>query len=273
VITRAVEDTPQLWASATPINAGSGRDVDVIVAFRLFARQKTAVGIAVGGLAVAVGLCTALFTGSASRARVVRQMLTESLVPGTLGAAGGLMLASWRTPVIAGLVNAPATYDTSPDARTYAFLAAAAVITGLTAGLAPARYGARGDLRSALGSDRSHAPAGTGRFNATVIGLQAAIAMLMLVLGASLTRGAWLASAIDPGIDLDRLLEVRWTIHASLGRAPGQQIQDVGAQRLLALPVVEQTAVSGFSPLGGSSRRLGLDGGRVSAYVKAVSTG
>jgi hypothetical protein len=58
-----------------------------------------------------------------------------------------------------------------------------------------------------------------------------------------------------------------------LGRAPGQQIQDVGAQRLLALPVVEQTAVSGFSPLGGSSRRLGLDGGRVSAYVKAVSTG
>jgi predicted nicotinamide N-methyase len=80
VITRAVEDTPQLWASATPIDAGSGRDVDVIVAFRLFARQKTAVGIAVGGLAVAVGLCTALFTGSASRARVVRQMLTESLV-------------------------------------------------------------------------------------------------------------------------------------------------------------------------------------------------
>ena len=235
---------------------GCGNVANLLVAGAVSRRSEFGVRLALG----------------ATRGRVVRQMLTESLLLGVFGAAGGLLLASWLTPIVAGLVNLPATYDLSPDYRTYSFLAGAAMITGLTAGLAPARYGGRRSLGSVLGRDTTQAPAGTGRFHTTVIAVQAAVAMLMLVLGASLVRGAWQTSTVETGMDLDRLLEVRWTIHANLGRPPGQQLPDLGARRLRTLPFVQQAAVSGQSPLGGSYSRLGFgDDGRVRAYVKDVS--
>lgn len=208
----------------------------------------------------------------ASRGRVVRQVLTESLVLGAFGAAGGLLLAVWLTPVLGAVTDLPSTFDVAPDTRTFAFVALAAVATGLAAGLAPARYGARGDLRSALGTDAARAPVATGRFNRAVIAVQAAIAMLILVVGASLTRGAWRAAALDAGFDTDKLLQVQWPAAANAGRPAGYGIQDLAAERLRRLPSVEQVALSRFAPLAGSNRTLGLAEDRLyRAYMKEVS--
>jgi predicted permease len=256
VLNGAVISTAVLLLLGFVLLLGCGNVANLLVASAATRQAEIGVRLALG----------------ASRGRIVRQILTESAVLGLAGAAGGLLAAIWLTPMVAGIANVRSTFDLSPDARTYTFVALAAVVTGLAAGLAPARYGARGDLRSALGTDPARAPAATGRFGNVVIAVQAAIAMLMLVLGASLTRGAWRASSIDIGFDADRLLQVMWPVTANTGRSPGQGIQDLGAERLRRLPSVERVAQSRNAPLSGSYHALGLaEDRRYRAYVKEVS--
>ena len=89
----------------------------------------------------------------ASRARIFRQLVTESLALGWAAGAAGLALAIWMTPILAHALGVPQTSDVSPDARVFTFLVLVSCAAGIGAGLAPARAGVRGDLLTPLKGD------------------------------------------------------------------------------------------------------------------------
>src|SRR5258708_18539012 len=91
----------------------------------------------------------------ASRARIVRQLLTESVMLGSIAGALGLGLAVAVLPAFAAFVRIPPAFDGSPDLTAYAFVGVLTLAAGVTAGLAPARYGRPGDLVSALATDHT----------------------------------------------------------------------------------------------------------------------
>src|SRR5229473_4359189 len=100
-------------------------------------RKEIAVRLALGG----------------SRARLVRQMLTESLVLASLGSALGLTLAFWAArslPAFLPPSSMQTNFDTRPDAVVFAFILALTVITTVLFGLAPMLQASKSDLVGAL---------------------------------------------------------------------------------------------------------------------------
>ena len=89
----------------------------------------------------------------ASKARIVRQLVTESIALGWVAGAMGLVFAFWLVPVLANVIGIPITFDIRPDARVYGFLLVVSCGAGIGAGLAPARHGTRGDQLTPLKGD------------------------------------------------------------------------------------------------------------------------
>jgi predicted permease len=144
----------------------------------------------------------------ASRGRLVRQLLTESVMVGLAGAGLGFLVSMWVVPTVAAMVELDPTINLAPDGRVYLFVALIAIVAGVGAGLAPARQGTTGDLVSPLQGDG--VPSGGTlrgrRLRAVLIGAQAAASMLLVVLAALAARGLMHASSVDLGYDPDRLL-------------------------------------------------------------------
>ncbi len=102
----------------------------------------------------------------AGRGRLIRQLLTESLLLSSMGAALGVLFAEWATRMLVRFLstsNSTVVLDLSMDVRVLAFTTAVAVVTGILFGLAPAWQGTRVHPHSALqanarGVVRSHVP-------------------------------------------------------------------------------------------------------------------
>jgi putative ABC transport system permease protein len=200
----------------------------------------------------------------ASPGRIVRQLLTESLLLGTIGGVFGLLIATGIMPAFAALVEVPPTFDVSPDLTVYGFVALLILAVGLIAGMAPARYGGRGDLVAALTSDQLAAPRPLprGTLRSLLIGGQAAASVVLLVLAALLTRSLVHSTQADLGYDPSRIVSV------SIGRGPGRALQPEAywtavVERARQLPGVEGAALAVASPFSGLSPQL-LEGRRVS---------
>jgi predicted permease len=206
------------------------------------------------GLRLAIG---------ASRGRIVRQLLTESLLLGTIGGVLGLLIATGIMPILAALVQVSPSVDVSPDLTVYGFVALVILAVGLIAGMAPARYGARGDLVAALTSDQLAAPRPLprGTLRSLLIGGQAAVSLVLLVLAALLTRSLVHSTQVDLGYDPSRIVSV------SIGRGPGRGLQPEAywtavVERARQLPGVEGSALAVAAPFSGLGPQL-LEGRRV----------
>ena len=148
----------------------------------------------------------------AHRARVVRQLLTESVVLAAAGAGLGLALSYWATRALAVSMAAAfpitITFSTRPDATVLFVTVAITVLSTIAFGLGPALRLSRRDLVSDL-KDRGGDGARTGRRfgarNLMVIG-QVALSLALLTAGGIFTRTAWTASSRNPGYSYDRLL-------------------------------------------------------------------
>ena len=192
----------------------------------------------------------------ASRGRVVRQLLTESLALGIAAGAAGLVLTAWMLPVITIAVRAPVTIDVTPDLRVYAFLALISLGSGLGAGLAPARHGTRGDLMTPLKGEGGRAQsARPGRLRAMLIGVQSAASIVLLIFAALLLRATLRATWIDVGFDAHHLVAVapafgRERYDEARARAYWHQ----ALERVRSLPGARDAALTEFTPFGGSAR-------------------
>jgi predicted permease len=146
----------------------------------------------------------------ATRGRIVKQMMTESLLLGLMAGGAGVLMAFWLVPIFGALVEMPPDLDLAPDGRSFLCALAIAIVSGMAAGLSPARFGGRGELVRALadGGARGGVAAIPARFRSTFVGFQAAISILLLVVAALLTRASVRAASTDPGFDIDRTVGV-----------------------------------------------------------------
>ena len=188
----------------------------------------------------------------ASRGRLVRQLLTESLLLAVLGAGAGLLLAWWslKTFLTSALLSrAPAFRDAvgtitlllDPDARVLTFTFLLALLTGLAFGLLPALRATRTDLISTL-KDGGAAFGGRlmrSRLRNGLVVAQVAFSMVLLIVSGLLLRGAMRGSAIDPGFETKNLIYLEPRV-SQAGYAPARALQfsEELAARLEALPGV-----------------------------------
>ncbi|MGB7023810.1 MAG: ABC transporter permease [Candidatus Acidiferrales bacterium] len=199
----------------------------------------------------------------AGRGRIVRQLLTESILLSTIGGALGILFAIWGTQVIVSLIasNSDRPFGFAPgiDGRVLAFTLAASVLTGIIFGLAPAFRGTRVDLTPALkegtGSSAAAGRAG-GRWFSLGNGLviaQVALAVLVLVGAGLLVRTLQNLKNVDPGFDARNVLTFGLDPTLIGYRTPQIDVFYRNLQeRLAAIPGVESVSYSNSTLLSGS---------------------
>jgi predicted permease len=146
----------------------------------------------------------------ASPRRIVRQLLTESLLLAFFGGAAGLLIATWATQLLGRFMlgrTGIQRLDTSLDLRVLAFTAIACLLTGILFGLAPAVQALRVELTATL-KDAERGSAAGGRWSASriLIAAQMAIAVLVIFAAGLLVRTLVKLRTADLGYPRERLL-------------------------------------------------------------------
>ena len=146
----------------------------------------------------------------AGRERLVRQLLTESAVLATIGGVVGVLTAVAAVPLLAQLVPAalPVAEEPSVNGRALAVAVLLVAVTGLAFGIVPALHAGRSSALSALrGGDR--AGGRTQRVRATLVVVEVAASVALLVSSGLLIRAVWNIQARDPGFRAEGVLRVR----------------------------------------------------------------
>ncbi len=201
----------------------------------------------------------------ASRGRLVRQLLSESLVLAAVGGVLGVLVAVWATQLLASIppeaLPVPVHFDLQPDGTVLAFAALATLATALLFGLLPAWTASRPALVPSLKADATGE--GSVRRRVTVrdalVVTQLALSLVLLVAGALLTRGLLAARGTDLGFDPtpvsalqfnlqmngydeDRALAFRKRVVADLETVPGVSAVAI-ASRLPLSPNVNMEGI------------------------------
>ncbi|HEY3026050.1 MAG TPA: ABC transporter permease, partial [Pyrinomonadaceae bacterium] len=195
----------------------------------------------------------------AGRRRVVRQLLTESLLLSLLGGALGLLVAWWGVHFLlaASPLNIPRLKDVGLDTSVLAFTAVVSVLTGVIFGLAPALQASRADVQDALkeGGRNAGGSVVRNRVRALLVVVEVALSLVLLVGAGLLGKSFLLLSEVRPGFEPEHVL----TTDLSLARAkyPKPEQQQAGfaeiVRRVEAVPGVEAAAFIYPLPLGGDS--------------------
>ena len=233
-------------------------------------RKEFAVRLAIGG----------------SRLRLVRQLLTESLV---LSLIGGVIALAVSTSALRLLVSQmegrlpiQIAINPAPDwrvfAATFAFAALATMLFGLGPGLSLARTRALSELKEAAGE----MPVRRSRFAARnlLVMAQLALSLALLTAGGLFVRGAAAGSALDPGFSFDRgvLAQIDGSL-AGYDKAQSMDVYGRAIERLRRVPGVATVAAASLMPFGEiqESRGVQLPGPRVkpsdeNAKAKLIDT-
>jgi len=192
----------------------------------------------------------------AGRSRLVRQLLTESLLLAALGAGCAVILAAWIARALLALVASPTTpVSASMNWVVLAFTVVVALCAGLLFGIAPALQASRTDLVAAMKTRQGSGAAGAGRSRGTgaLVVLQIAVSLVLLV-GASLFASTLGNVQQEPlGFDSEHVLLARVNPRlASYSPAAAAPLYRRLYDRLGALPGVRSVTMARYSPLGGS---------------------
>jgi len=194
----------------------------------------------------------------ASRTRLFRQLLTESVVLAMLGGIAGIAVAaaardgiwSLRPPFLADNF-----VDLTIDGRVLAFTAVVSLLTAVIFGVIPAMRASRPDLVDQLKEETRGA--GTGRRRATLtralVVVQVALSVVALVAAGLFLRSLGRANQIDPGFDVEHVAVV--TVNAGQGGYDGERAREffrTVQNRVAAIPGVQSTAWASSAPLAGS---------------------
>ncbi len=159
----------------------------------------------------------------ASRSRIVRQLMTESLVLATMGGAIGVLLSGWLIHLIVALSanNLPRLEQINLNSSVLVFALSISVLTALLFGLAPALQKARFNLQDVLKEATQTATASNTRqnFRRALVVLQVAVAFVLLVGAGLLARSFVALLEVDPGFAANRAL----TLEVQLARRTTEQ--------------------------------------------------
>jgi putative ABC transport system permease protein len=194
----------------------------------------------------------------AGRGRLIRQLLTESLLLSSMGAVLGVLFAEWASRMLVHFLdtsNSTVVLDLSIDLRILAFTTGVGVATGILFGLVPAWQGAHVDPHSAIkanarGVVESQARFGLGKILVTV---QVALSLVLLVGAGLLLKTFAKLATVDTGFDKNQVLLVRVDPrYASVPLDRRLPLYQELQQRLGAIPGVRSASFADITPVSGS---------------------
>jgi putative ABC transport system permease protein len=191
----------------------------------------------------------------AGRGRIIRQLLTESVLLSLLGAALGVVFAYWTLPLLLSLTppDFRAYQDVHLDGVVLLVTLAVAVITGVLFGLAPAMTTSRADLVEAFKEDgtRSVGSTRSAWLRQSLVVAEVALCMLLLVGAGLLVQTFIRMRAVDPGFDLTRVVTARMSLQGEryATREAYTRFFDEGLARLRQIPGVRSAAVVNGVPI------------------------
>ena len=200
----------------------------------------------------------------ASRGRLARQLLIESLLLGAMGAAAGVIVAQWGSRLlVAQLASDAVSLELPMDARILAFTAITGLVAALVFGVAPAWRAARGAPIDAM-KDRGRTPGASGRtpLASGLVLAQVALSLVLLIGAGLFLRSFNRLTQVPLGFERGRvMLAVIDARRADLPPAARLEAYERIHERVLAVPGVEHAAVSITAPLGVMwSRRIDVSG-------------
>ncbi len=220
----------------------------------------------------------------AGRARLMRQLMTESVVLAIGGGAAGLLLAQWTLDLLVRVApgNLPRMDDVVLDWRVALFAFAATIAVGILFGLTPALQSSRPELNADLKDGGRSGTSRTGMRNVMVVA-QVALALVLLIgAGLMLTSFSRLRS-VDPGFRTTEVVTVELMLPmARYGDAAQLNFYRGVLERLQANPATAQSAMLFPFPFGGGNAQAGFEvvgqppkppDQRVSAELNTVSPG
>jgi macrolide transport system ATP-binding/permease protein len=248
--------------AAGTIKLGSALALGVVGVVLLIVCANLANLLLARGLARRREIAVRLALG-AGRWRVVRQLLTESVLLALAGGALGLLLAFWMSDLL--LLLAPVlpyrmALNVPVDLSVILFTLLVSLLTGVVFGLAPALQTTKTDLVSALKGEEV-AVAGGGRrltLRNLLVVAQVVLSLVVMVAAGLFVRSFRSAQAIDPGLRADGVVAMTVT-PGLLGydEARGQEFYRRVVERVGALPGVESASLAHTLPLGDSSSSTG----------------
>ncbi|MBX3279537.1 MAG: ABC transporter permease [Acidobacteria bacterium] len=197
----------------------------------------------------------------ASRFRVVRQLLTESVLLAVLGGAAGVLLGRWGLDLLLNLApkDLPRLGEVSLDLRVLAFTMLVSLATGVLFGLAPAWQSARRDVGNGLREGTTRSTGGPRRIFGALVAAETALALMILTSGALLAGSFLKLQMVNPGVDVERLLTVSFEPPSAVyngrdWRAHRLKFWHELSPRLAALPGVEAVGAIETLPFAGRNR-------------------
>ncbi|HEX8144775.1 MAG TPA: ABC transporter permease [Pyrinomonadaceae bacterium] len=197
----------------------------------------------------------------ASRLRVIRQLLTESVLLALVGGAAGMLLALWGIDALGALIpeNIPRANEIGVDAGMLGFTLIISLLTGLVFGLAPALQASRTDINESLKEGGRGASTGLrrNRFRSLLVVSEIALALVLLIGAGLLIRSFMRLQQVSPGFEPASVVAMEIVLPAiapSNYAKPEQQAAffQQALERMQTLPGVQAAAVVSSLPLSGA---------------------
>jgi predicted permease len=207
-------------------------------------------------------------TLGASRTRVLRHFLTESLLISALGGGLGVILTVWASQALRAVslpLPVPVHLDVLVDPRVLAFAVGLTLVTGLGLGLAPALHTTGPDLVPALRDEAGGAGTRGRRLRRLFVAAQVALSMVLLIGASLLLRGLARATGLSPGFEVERVHLVPVDVSlAGYDAARASALVEGLTERTQGLAGVSAAALSMTLPLDLHAARRGT---RAEGYV------
>jgi putative ABC transport system permease protein len=203
----------------------------------------------------------------ASRTRLVRQLLTESLLLAFIGGAAGTLIAGATRDLLLGLnpIRIPRTYDGGIDLSVLGFTAGVVLLTGIIFGLIPAFEVTRCQISTTIkeAAGPGHSGSTRKRLRSTLVVVEVALSLVMLIGAGLLIRSFLSLSAVNPGFNAEQVLTLNVSLPMSYND-PGRRIEFVrqAREKLEAIPGASAVASAAYVPMAEmrTSRRFAIDG-------------
>ena len=208
----------------------------------------------------------------ANRMRLIRQLLTESVLLSFVGGAAGVLLALWILKILLALkppTDVPLAMDVDVDWRVLLFSLGISIAAGVIFGLAPSLQATRPNITTALKDTAAQGGAARTRLRSVLVVAQIAISLVVLIAAGLVVRTLQQLQTMNPGFDPNNALTMSFDLGLQgYDEARGQQFYRQLTERVQSVPGVESAVIANYLPLS-----LNFNSGNVYVEGRPVERG
>jgi macrolide transport system ATP-binding/permease protein len=189
----------------------------------------------------------------ASRARLIRQLMTESVMLSLAGGLCGVLVAAWINQLVRGVnlpIDVALVFDLRIDWRVISFTLALSVVTGLVFSLIPALQSSKPELVPALKDESSMAGFRRSRLRNSLVVAQVSLSLVLLISAGLIVRSLQEAQRMRPGFNPENAVTLSFDVGLQgYDETKGRAFQRQALERIRALPGVDSAALTDSIPL------------------------